>query len=191
MSEPGLTAKVVAVHEALEEAGIPHAFGGALALAFCTNEPRATKDIDVNVFLPPARVEELVAALPAPISVDDADRARIERDAQTRLWWGHTPVDVFLSNHPYHDHTADNRRRVPFAGIELPVIACADLAVFKAFFARPKDAIDIGSMVRSAAVDLEELRRTVTGLLGEERADFFRLVEDATEEGDPPIFGRS
>lgn len=191
MSEPGLTAKVIAIHGALEEAGIPHAFGGALALAFCTNEPRATKDIDVNVFLAPERVEELVAALPRPITVADADRVRIERDAQTRLWWGRTPVDVFLSNHPYHDHTADNRRRVPFAGVELPVLACTDLAVFKSFFARPKDAIDIGSMIRSGSVDLEALRRTVTAFLGDERTAFFALVENATEEREPPIFGRS
>ncbi len=48
-----LTERVAALHAALRGAGIPHAFGGALALAFCTAEPRGTQDIDVNVFLPP------------------------------------------------------------------------------------------------------------------------------------------
>ena len=34
MAELGLAEKVVRLHEALDAAGIPHAFGGALALAY-------------------------------------------------------------------------------------------------------------------------------------------------------------
>lgn len=70
---------------------------------------------------------------------------------------------------------------MPFAGVDhLPVLACADLAVFKAFFARPKDEIDVATMVTSGAVDLDRLRRTVEGLLdsADERADFFDRVTD-------------
>jgi len=44
---PSLPEKVVAIDSALT--GLPHAFGGALALAYYA-EPRATVDIDVNVF---------------------------------------------------------------------------------------------------------------------------------------------
>ena len=43
-------------------AKIPHAIGGALALAYYA-EPRATIDIDLNVFVPPERWEEVVGAL--------------------------------------------------------------------------------------------------------------------------------
>ena len=39
MKELGLTERIVRLHEALDGAGLPHAFGGALALAFCTAEP--------------------------------------------------------------------------------------------------------------------------------------------------------
>ncbi|MGQ0465928.1 MAG: hypothetical protein ACT4QG_11470, partial [Sporichthyaceae bacterium] len=49
ISEPGLLDKVVSIHEALDDAGIAHAFGGALALAFHVEHPRATADIDVNI----------------------------------------------------------------------------------------------------------------------------------------------
>ncbi len=77
-------------------------------------------------------------------------------------------MDVFLSNHPFHDHAEANVRREPFAGIELPVLACPDLAVFKAFFGRFKDAVDIASMVAAGAVHLDSLRQTVDGLLGPE-----------------------
>lgn len=177
----GLAAKVVGLHRALEAAGLPHAFGGALALAYCTNEPRGTKDIDVNVFIGADRLDELEAALPTGIEVTVADRTAFGRDGQTRLWWGSTPVDVFLSNTPFHDHAEASTHRVPFAEVdELPVLACGDLAVFKAFFGRAKDAVDVSEMVRAGAVDLAHLRRTVDALLGEaERERFFARVDDA------------
>ncbi len=173
----GLAGKIVALHRAFDAADIPHAFGGALALAFCTAEPRATSDIDVNVFCDPSEWAQVEAALPVGITVREVDRTQLRRDGQTRLWWAATPVDVFLSNHPFHSHAAANRRRVPFAGAELPVLACADLAVFKTFFARPKDALDVATMAQAGSVDLDELATTVTALLrGDERAGFLDRV---------------
>lgn len=180
-----LTERIVALHAALHGSEIPHAFGGALALAFCTAEPRGTQDIDVNVFLAPGEVERLIDALPAGIAMTDGDRALLARDGQARLWWDATPVDVFMSNHPFHDHAEADRRHVAFAGIErLPVLACQDLAVFKAFFARPKDVVDVATMVSLGSVDLPALERSVGALLGddEQRARFFELVAEAVPE---------
>ena len=48
--EPGLPQKMLAIHEHLAEARIDHAFGGALALAWCTHQARGTIDLDVNIF---------------------------------------------------------------------------------------------------------------------------------------------
>jgi hypothetical protein len=177
----GIAGKVVELHRDLDRAGLPHALGGAFALAYCTSEPRGTKDIDVNIFLGTDRLDEIVAALPAGVEVDAAQRAALERDGQTRLWWDGTPVDVFLSNHPFHDHVQAGIRRVPFAGVDdLPILACADLAVFKAFFGRAKDAVDVAEMVRVGAVDRDHLHRTVSALLGDgERDRFFARVDDA------------
>ena len=76
----GLAGKVVRLHESLTEAGLPHAFGGALALAFCVEEPRATKDIDLNVFIGTDRIDDLVRALPRAVSVTGANRADLTRD---------------------------------------------------------------------------------------------------------------
>ena len=50
-----LVDKIVALHESLDAAEIPHAFGGALALAWCTQRARGTIDIDVNVFVDRSR----------------------------------------------------------------------------------------------------------------------------------------
>jgi hypothetical protein len=185
VTDVGLADKILGLHAALGAAELPHAFGGALALAYCTNEPRGTKDIDVNVFIGAERLDELVAALPAGIEVSASDRVALERDGQTRLWWTSTPVDVFLSNHSFHDHAEASTRVVPFAGIDdLPVLACADLAVFKAFFGRAKDAVDVAAMVGAGAVDRSHLQRTITALLGEgERDRFFARVDDALTDG--------
>ena len=67
MSQPSLSDKVEAIHRALSQAKIPHAFGGALALAYYT-EPRATIDIDINVFVTPSEGGAVQAAL-APLGV--------------------------------------------------------------------------------------------------------------------------
>jgi hypothetical protein len=183
----GLAAKIERLHDALRAAALPHAFGGALALAFCTGEPRATKDIDLNVFIGVERVGELVDALPAPVTLSELNLAQLERDAQTRAWWDHTPIDVFLSNHPFHDRAKANRRSVPFGGVgELPVLACDDLAVFKAFYARPKDAVDVAAMVVAGAVDILALAHTVEALLGaDDRRPFFDRVREFVAEHEP------
>jgi hypothetical protein len=176
----GLGARLVALHEALEEAGLPHAFGGAIALGYCTEDPRGTKDIDVNVFVGVDRLAEVLAALPAQIEPSEVQRLQLQRDGQARLWWGETPVDLFLSNVPYHAHVQAGIRRVPFGSVqELPVLACADLAVFKAFFARPKDALDVATMIQAGTVDRRRLEATVVAMLGEaERTRFFERVDD-------------
>ncbi len=57
-----LVESIVALEAGLDAARIPHAFGGALALAFHIEEPRGTRDIDVNVFLVPAQVDEVFDA---------------------------------------------------------------------------------------------------------------------------------
>ena len=41
-----LVERIVALHLALVKARLPHAFGGALALAWCTERARGTIDID-------------------------------------------------------------------------------------------------------------------------------------------------
>ena len=46
----GIPEKMVAIARSLDDAGIAFAFGGALALAWCTERARGTVDIDMNVF---------------------------------------------------------------------------------------------------------------------------------------------
>lgn len=75
--------RLVVLDKALTLGWLPHAFGGALALAFAVQHPRATADIDVNIFVPTAKTDTVLDALPDGVSVDAADRRQLELDGQT------------------------------------------------------------------------------------------------------------
>lgn len=145
-STASLPDKVVAIDRALAAAKVPHAIGGAIALAYYA-EPRATVDVDVNVFVPTERWSDVREAL-APLGVDvSVDEKALARDGQVRLWWGRNPVDLFFSYDPFHDEMAGATRRVPFAGARIPILGPEHLAVCKAMFDRPKDWLDIEAIL--------------------------------------------
>jgi hypothetical protein len=147
--EPPLPDKVIAIHEGLRAAKIPHALGGALALAYYA-EPRATIDIDLNVFVSTDRWEDVVGALlPLGVRSDGLDTAALRRNGNCRLWWGDNPVDLFFAYDPIHEEMRREARRLPFADETLPFLGPEHLAVCKAMFDRPKDWIDIEQMLLS------------------------------------------
>ena len=158
--------KIVALHLALASARLPHAFGGALALAWCTQRARGTIDIDVNVFVPVADVSDLLVALPSEVARDDRAVEQLATDGQTRLWWSTTPVDVFLDTTDFHTDVADRIRWEPFNGHDVPFLACRDLAVFKAFFDRTKDWADLEEMQAAGTLDVEAVVGVLVHYLG-------------------------
>jgi len=151
-----LAQRLLAIHDALAAAALPHAFGGAIALAYCTEEPRGTRDLDVNVFVDPARAKEVFAALPSGVIVADADVQAAEREGQVRVWWEDTPIDVFFDIHRFHEALARGVRHVPFTERTIPVLGCTGLAVFKALFDRTKDWADIEAMIDVGAIDIAD-----------------------------------
>ncbi len=172
-----LVEKIVTIHSALDDAEIPHTFGGALALAWCTQRARGTIDIDLNVFVDRSRTGELLAALPAGVKWSADDRGRIERDGQVRLWWDDTPVDVFVNTTEYHEQVGEHCRREPFGGQEMPFLACTDLAVFKAFFDRTKDWADLEEMATAGTLDTDRVAGILTHYLGANDPRITRLRE--------------
>lgn len=171
-----LAQRLVIVHRCLEAAGIPHAFGGAIALAYCVDEPRGTRDLDVNVFVEPSEADRVVAALPDGVACTDDDRALLARDGQVRLWWDETPVDLFFDVHDFHRTVAGRVRTVPFADTQVPVLDCVSLTVFKAFFNRGKDWVDIEAMVEAGALDGPTALDWVARLLGDDHPSCQRLA---------------
>jgi len=160
-----LAERLLALHEALSAARLEHAFGGAIALAYWTAEPRGTRDLDVNVFVGVDEAARVLAALPAGVARDEQDRARLERDGQVRLWWDGTPVDLFLDYAPIHAQAAERREWVPFEGRTIPVLGPVELATFKAMFDRTKDWADIEAMFAAGTLDAAAVRATLRLML--------------------------
>jgi hypothetical protein len=181
-----LAERLLVVDAALDAAGLPHAFGGAFALAYATEHPRATVDIDLNVFVPAAHHGAVLDALPEGVVVTDADRLRLGRDGQTRLWWDATPLDLFLSTDRFHDHAAARVVRRPFADSSLPFLHPTDLVVFKAMFDRPKDRVDITAIAEAGTADMDEALGWVDRLLGPGSDQAAHLRESIAAAGAGP-----
>jgi hypothetical protein len=173
--EPSLPEKIVAIHERLAAANIAHAFGGALALAYYA-EPRATDDIDVNVFVEPAGGAAVLDAL-APLGVaGELDGPAIGRDGQCRWWWGRTPLDLFFAYDAIHEAMRRDARLVPFGEERLPILSPEHLLVCKIAFDRPKDWLDLEQVVVCVEdLDLAEIRSWLERIVGSEDPRLGRL----------------
>lgn len=180
-----LPERLVDLHQALARHRVPHAFGGAIALAYWTLDPRATSDIDVNVFVPAHDCAAVLPALPDGIALPAGTAETIERDGQIRLWWAETPVDLFFDYAPVHADAARHRRTVPFAGVRIPVLGPVELAVFKAMFDRTRDWADIEAMIAAGTLDLEAVDDALRTMLAAGDTRFARLAEAARRAGRP------
>jgi hypothetical protein len=170
MTEPTLAEKVIFLDRALREARIGHAFGGAIALAYYA-EPRATIDVDINVFVPPDEAPAVRQAL-EPLGVDTtgAPHELIARDGQGRWWWGNNPVDLFFAYHGIHAAMAEAVHTVPFGDVTIPILSPEHLVVCKAMFDRAKDWIDIDQVIAATPdLDVNEIRTWLGEMLGHDK----------------------
>jgi hypothetical protein len=151
-----LDEKVALLARALTRAGVPHAFGGAIALAYYAT-PRGTRDVDINVFLPTSAFDLVLEAL-QPLGVEaptQSVRRTLERDERVRLLWDTTPLDLFFSYNELHDACLERQKRVPFGGERIVILSPEDLAIFKVLFARDKDWRDLREMLFAQGPDFE------------------------------------
>jgi hypothetical protein len=171
-----LARRLIEIHDALSRAKLAHAFGGAIALAYCTEEPRGTRDVDVNVFVAPGRAKEVLGALPDGMTTTVAAARALEEEGQARLWWDDTPIDIFLDIHSFHEEVARGVRLVPFEARTIPVLNCTALTVFKALFNRTKDWADIEEMASAGSLDLQRAVASVERMVGSDDPSLSRLA---------------
>lgn len=172
----GIVDKIVELHHHLDRADVPHAFGGALALAWCTERARGTIDIDLNVFVGSDAASRVCSALPTGVTWAAHDVELLVRDGQVRLWWGTTPIDLFLNTTDFHDQLEIRSQRRRFAEVDVPFLSCTDLAVFKAFFNRTKDWADLEDMQAAGTLDLDRVVGVLVRYLGVEDERVARLL---------------
>jgi hypothetical protein len=178
-----LVEKILRLDDRLAAEHVPHAFGGALALAYYTEDPRGTDDIDLNVFVEVARAGAVFASLPAEVTWKQAHVDAVRRHGQVRVFWGHTPLDLFFENHPFHAGTARRAQSAELAGHSIPVLDAVDLAVFKAMFDRTRDWADIEAMLDADALDTAAVLGHLTEMLGHDdpiTQRFARLVQSGS-----------
>ncbi|MBM4381570.1 MAG: hypothetical protein FJ086_20070 [Deltaproteobacteria bacterium] len=134
--QPGATAADVLetadrVAALLDQGGVSYAIGGALALAQ-HGGLRATRGVDINVFVRPEAVSALVAALvdeglpPEP----DALR-RAGEDGWLSAWAGPVRVDVFAPSIDFSWTAEAKRAQRPLRGTPRWFLSCEALCVFK------------------------------------------------------------
>jgi hypothetical protein len=172
-----LVPKIISLHEMLDGLGVPHQFGGAIALAWYRN-PRATTDIDVNLTVPPEAAAPVLGTLTQlGVTVTPEDRSTIERDGQARLDWGGSYLDVFFATMDLHEEMAAKARLVRFGPVDIPILAPEHLIVCKAVFDRPKDWLDIEEILRwGTEIDVAATLRWVADFLGEDSEQYTRLA---------------
>ena len=140
----------LAIADALERHGVPYALGGAHAYGQY-GIPRATNDVDVNVFVESARRQAedqgMFVARLGPFRIDvftpsidfawEAERTRVAHVVEGRPVW-------FLS----------------------PEALC----VFKLLFFRGKDVVDLERLiaVQGAALDRSYVRSQIAAMMGED-----------------------
>ena len=183
MSDLSLPEKIVAIHERFIGTKTAHAFGGALALAYYA-EPRATIDIDVNVFVGPSAYPAIEHALASLGVGDGADPKVVLRDGQCRLRWDDTPIDLFFAYDELHEAMRHMTRKEPFGDTTIPVLAPEHLLVCKAVFNRPKDWLDIEQMLVCVDdLDTEEVRTWLNRIVGADdpRRERFDKLADPRE----------
>jgi hypothetical protein len=131
----------------------------------------------VNIFVLPTRADEVIDSLPDGVVVTAADRRRVRRDGQVRVWWDDTPVDLFFDVHDFHRQVGAAVRVVPFLGQDIPVLACTDLVVFKAMYDRTKDWADIEDRIGAGTVDGDRALGWLGRLLGRSDNSTRRLAD--------------
>ena len=153
---------------ALAAAGVPYALGGALAYGLW-GVPRATVDVDVNVFLPPGDVDRVFAALASlGITVDEAPaRAASLRDGLVVVDYAGFRVDLFTASIDFAWEAARTRVTRVVDGQPVDFLSAEALAVFKLLFFRGKDIVDLERLVAvRSELDRAWVRAHIVAMMG-------------------------
>lgn len=175
----GMSEKVVRLHEALARAGVPHALGGAIAVDYY-RIPRATIDIDLNVFVPPEEGGQIVEVLGEEfvVSNPEALKSEIAERGQGMTYWGETRIDLFFIASEFNEAMAARVREVPYLDATIPILSAEDIVVMKAVFDRTQDWADIEAVckLRGDELDADYMKHWLVEILGEEDPRVTRLL---------------
>lgn len=148
-----LVQALLAVHEVLESAEVPHALCGGLAANLYREEVRATSDVDFALAIPPARLVDLVATLEdAGWKVEPYWR----QSQQLRLTRKDLPrVDCIVATTDYERSAIARSVAADIEGLEVAVLTAEDLIVFKLIAGRVRDYEAVAAMINARLKSLD------------------------------------
>ena len=113
----------------LEASGFPYALGGAVAYS-SWGEPRATRDVDLNLWVEATRLPEAFDVLASAGVTLDRTRALAEATERGLFvgWHGEYRIDVFVPSIPFYAEALSRRVRVRLAGRDTWVLSPEVLA---------------------------------------------------------------
>lgn len=155
------------VHRALDEGGVAHAFGGALAFGYYA-ETRATVDVDVSVFVDVTRTDEVVDLL-RPIGLAPVAQERMPIGGVELRRAGRDRCDLFPDLDPRYTEIRARCRTFSFGpdAVPLPFLDVHDVVMFKLSFGRPKDWVDLQSLVTyNPDLDVDRIEDLLVHLRG-------------------------
>ena len=176
----------VRVTRPLEAQGLPYAIGGAVAYGYW-GVPRATVDVDLNLFVEGEDLRQAIAAL--CLGGAEIDEASALASSQTRGdFRGRVSgmrLDVFTPSIEFSDEAERTRFRTELLGEPVWILSAEATAVFKLLFFRPKDVLDLERLVavQGTNVDTAYVRGWLVDMMGEEDVRVRRWDRIVTEHG--------
>jgi len=179
----------LAIAQALAARQVPYAIGGALAYGVWAL-PRATKDVDLNLFVPPDGLRAAMDALEsAGVTFEREEALRKSADEGLFVGWvGACRVDVFTPSIPFSWEALKTRVAVQVGGSTAWFLSAEALSFFKMMFFRGKDLVDLERLIANMGrkLDAPYVRRWLVETMseGDERvrkwdelcAEFWREV---------------
>ena len=162
----------MAIARILEERNISYALGGALAYA-AAGIPRATIDVDVNVFVNSDRWRDVVEALKSlgasPLNEENFHLGATER-GMFETWIGGLRVDVFTPSLDFSWEAEKTRVQKNIDGQSAYYLSAEALAVFKLLFFRTKDIADLERLIAVQGKNLNSayVRKQISQMMGED-----------------------
>lgn len=156
---------------ALEAAHLPYALGGALAYGVWAL-PRATKDVDLNLFVAadglPAACDALASA---GVVFDRSEALRLAAEEGLFIGWlGACRIDIFTPSIPFSWEALKTRVSIEIGGSSVWFLSAEALSFFKMMFFRGKDLVDLERLISSMGprLDAAYVRRWLVETMGED-----------------------
>lgn len=169
MSAPDAFSRAMSIAGAFEQANVPYAIGGAIALGIW-GVPRGTVDVDVNAFVELDELPPVIAILRSLGIEIDPERAKTEAADRGMFigQWEGMRIDVFTPSIEFSREALRTRARRKAGGFEAWYLSAEAVAVFKLLFFRSKDIADLERLVAVADVDAVYVRRWMVEMMGDE-----------------------